>query len=191
MVLILSALPAMASYSFQIGEEIKLQDTFWRRLNDGSGRSCQLQFLSSVVVEKVSSEEILVRYSSDRLDHPSNCLPGTILSFEPHYLDSHRDHFNQYKSKKMALTKIKQGLSISSMGQYEKGDEFNISIWRWAVVEEAIGSFREGDLCRVWDPGYIKLEGFYEAQKSALFIYKNSGESPRECPENTLFFESL
>lgn len=191
LVLAISALPALASYSFQVGEEIKIQDTIWRRLSDNSGSSCQLQYLSTLTVEKVSAESITVRYHSDRLGHPSNCQDNTVLLFEPHFLDSHRDAFYKYQNKKIALDKIKKGLSIESMGSMSKGDQFYLSAWRWAVVEETIGHFREGDLCRVWDPGYLRVEGFYEGEKSALFIYQNSANAYSECPEGTLFFETI
>lgn len=182
---------AHAQYKFDRGEVIVLQEAIWRRLPDASGSSCQLQFLAKLTVEEVKSEEIIVRYESDRLEHPANCPNGVLLSFEPHYLDTHRDLSHEYKEKKNAINKIKMGDGIRIYSGYSVGDELEVMGWRWALLEEKVETFREGDLCRIREPSTVSVIGFYEKKKQVLFSYGNSGGESRECPNGALFFEGI
>ncbi len=188
---LLIAFTASGSYEFKVGEEIKIQEKIWRRLQDQSGRSCMLDFLSTVKVRAIRQDEILVHYSSPKMPTRGTCDDGITLAFEPHYLDTHRDYYHSYLKRKSALEKIKKGLSILSMGEFYLGESYSISEWRWAIVEEAIGSFKEGNLCRIQGDSLIRIEGFYPEENSILFRYVNSSSSTRECPENTLFFEKI
>lgn len=190
-VTMLMTFTAYSSYDFQVGEEIKIQEKIWRRLQDQSGRSCMLDFLSTVKVEKIEKDQILTRYFAPTKPSKGTCENGITLSFEPHYLDTHRDYYQSYLAKKSAIQKIKNGLSIQSMGELSLGDSFSIPTWRWAVIEEDIGTFKEGDLCRVQGDSFIRIEGFYQETSSVLFKYIDSTSGDRECPEETLFFEKI
>src|SRR4051812_32280075 len=103
LLLLLVSTSTFAQYHFDIGEKVIIQEMIWRSLLDGSGSYCQLQYLSEVTVKEVKESEVLVSYYSDRPEMVQSCKNGMTLSFQPHYLDTQRDYFHDYQSKKSAL----------------------------------------------------------------------------------------
>lgn len=196
LVLILLCLSSqLLAYDFSLGEEIIAQETFWKRLPDGDGASCQVQYLAKLTVREIQDEKIIVQYNSDRNESPANCPNDVMLNFEPHHLDTHRDLYLDYRAKKNALKKIKSGNSVQAMGNYSVGDKLSIDGWFWAVVEEPINHLREGDLCRLIAPSMASVKGFYPEKNLTLLSYQSDLEdkfkAPNECPENTIFFTEL
>lgn len=178
-------------YHFEIGESMKNLEHRWVRLNDDSGASCQMQPLSTLKVVKLISEDVLVQYQAPHKGRSGDCEDLIELLLPGHYLDTIRAESNRYQVRKQMVNSILLGQTIQSHNGHNVGDEFSINYWSWVIVESPIGKFRELDLCRITSGNFVSLLGFWVEQKQILFSYQGNGADYAECPNGTLFFDTL
>lgn len=178
-------------YHFEINETMKNVEHRWVRLNDDSGASCQMQPLSTLKVEKLIGEDVLVQYQAPYKGRAGDCEDLISLMLPGHYLDTIRAESNKYKARKLMVNNILSGATIQSHNGLNVGDEFGINYWSWVIVESPIGKFRELDLCRITPGNSVSLLGFWVEQKQILFTYQGLGTDYAECPNGTLFFDHI
>lgn len=178
-------------YHFEIHETMKNVEHRWVRLNDDSGASCQMQPLATLKVAAILGEDVLVQYQAPYKGRNGDCEDLIKLVLPGHYLDTIRSESRIYMARKRMVENILLGNTIQSYGGHMVGDRFGINYWSWVIVESPIGKFRELDLCRILGGNEVAIRGFWVEKKQVLFSYTGSAGDYAECPEGTLYFDTL